>query len=163
VAKSLNLRIVGMDVVEASIKPFTWKKRIEAGMGLIITDAAGRLAEASPVGVTGHLQGAWTQTRGVDFEGTQITGYVDPRPGAAHAEYVLHGTGPHVSNPWRYIVPWVEKKLGLAGAPARRVAFFIGRKRVQQGSKANDFTVEVAEEAEPIYTNMLERALIVDA
>lgn len=51
-----------------------------------------------------------------------------------HGEPVEHGTKPHFP-PTGPIAFWVEKKMGLSGKDAERVAFLIARKISKKGTK----------------------------
>lgn len=109
------------------------------GMNVVISDAAALLAEHSPVGVFGALQGSWLQTKGAESKGNTVLGFSDPRPISPYAWYVIFGTTkPHSKNPWLFLIPWVQKKLGYTGQQARSVAFLIGRSFTKKARKGNN-------------------------
>lgn len=113
----------------------------------VMEDASSYLSEQSPKGVYGHMKSAWLQYRGTEVKNGEVLAYTDPNPIAPYAWAYIFGTQPAYTNPWRFLVEWVEYKFpGNSPGEQRRIAFFIGKKRKEQGSPAHDFVTPFIEE-----------------
>ena len=60
------------------------------------------------------------------------------RNGFPYGAAVRSGTRPHFP-PYRELIPWVERKLGVGGLMAPRVAYLIARKISRVGTKKNPY------------------------
>lgn len=159
--KSISLTIIGQEAITGQLKPLVWTKRVRAVMDAIIQDTASRLAEASPVGVFGHLQGAWLQTVGTEVTQTTVVGFSDPTPTAPYAWTVINGRAPGRMPPPIALLPWVWKKLGITGWAARAVAWNLARHIGKHGTKGYDFVTPIVKEMTPKYEKMLQGAFLV--
>lgn len=139
--------------LRAALDPDRVVKSFSNKLELFMGHVARTASEATPVGVFGALAGSWLDSYGVKRVNNDIVGYTqvtrdsvkqrNPQARSNYLYYVLHGTGPASKNPGRYLVRWVEKKLGLTGKEAVSVAFAIGTKRMREGSKGNDFLTPI--------------------
>jgi hypothetical protein len=154
----LKIKFVGGKEDERQLDPQAALTRVKGAMDVVIADAASLLAEASPVGVYAHMQGAWLQTQGVEVTAASIMGYSDPTPTAPYAWYVIFGRGPGKMPPPQALLPWVWKKLGVTGFRARSVAWNIARKIGRKGTKPNDFVTPIVRKNEPLWRNILTKA-----
>lgn len=138
-------------------------KQLRDGMLVVLADAATKFSEASPVGVYGHLQGAWLNSMNVQVRGGAVEGSLDPTTTAPYAWHVIYGTQPakNAKNlPPGTLVPWVEKKLGLTGVDAERAAFLIGRKIARRGRKGNRFISPIIKSNYRLWKRVLEEYLV---
>ncbi|HOJ03281.1 MAG TPA: hypothetical protein PK916_04685 [Bacteroidota bacterium] len=140
---TIAIRIDDRLFVEAT-DPDTIEQMLLARMEVIAEDAAGQLAEETPVGVFGIAQGAWLSELKVTAEHGQgqIVAVSDPTPVAPYLYYVVHGVKPGSPfNPGRHLVEWVRVKLGKG----KEVAYMIGAHIQKHGRKGHDFVQEVIE------------------
>jgi hypothetical protein len=111
----------------------------------------------------GHLQGAWLNSMNVVLRKREIVGSLDPMQTAPYAWHVIYGTKPaeNAKNlPPGALVPWVEKKLGLEGKEAERVAFLIGRKIARHGRKGNRFISPIIKKNYRLWKRVLEESIV---
>lgn len=87
-------------------------------------------------------------TRAPEASGDVIEGAIVAT--APHALYVHEGRSPGKRPPISAILPWVERKLGLAGSEARSVAFLVARKVGRRGVSATPFLRDPAAERLPL-------------
>jgi hypothetical protein len=154
----LTIKFFGEDEVRMQLDPKAAVARIEKAMDVVINDAASLLSEASPVGVYGHLQGAWLQTVGTEVSTTGVVGFSDPTPTAPYAWFVVHGRAPGRMPPPIALLRWVVKKLGVSGMAARSVAWLVARKIGRRGTKGNDFVSPVVAKNKKTWGDVLTRA-----
>lgn len=156
----LKLKIVGKDIAFAKLDPKKVKGRVADAMDIVINDAASLLAEASPVGVYGNMQGAWLQTKGVDVDlKGNTTGFIDPQSVAPYTWYVINGRRPGKMPPPIELLPWVWKKLGVTGMKARAVAWNVARKIGRHGTKGNNFPAAIIRKNKKLWRSILAKAV----
>lgn len=95
----------------------------------------------TPVGATGKLKNTTT----FQIMGTAEDMRMEIRQSAFRGDYpygvgVRLGTRPHFP-PYRALIPWVTKKLGVDSERAPTVAFLIARKISKVGTKPNPYHV----------------------
>lgn len=146
-----------------SIDPFELIRQHEGDFQSLVARIASMFAEHPnlPVGETGRFQSGWTENYGFTVGTDTFEGFV-ANP-AAHAPFVVNKTGPHTRNPWFFLIPWVEYKLGLEGKEAKSAAFAIGRKKMEEQSPINPkfqdgltFMEEVEDDAEIVIEDFME-------
>ena len=103
------------------------------------------LKEETPVGATGNLRNKTVfqimgKTEDMRLEIRQSAFSSDGYP---YGQAVRGGTRPHFP-PYRALIPWVMKKLGIfPEKQAARVAFLVARKISRVGTPANPYHVKV--------------------
>lgn len=158
-ADHVTLRVVGQDKVLRQLDPAAVNGRVRDAMDIVVNDAASHFAESSPVGVYGHAQGAWLQTKGVEVTTSGVLGFSDPTPTAPYVWYVIYGRKPGKMPPPIALLRWVWIKLGVTGFAARAVAWNVARAIGRRGTKPNDFITPIVEKRTPIWQRILEKAL----
>lgn len=159
--------------------------RAQKALTIIQNELMALVAEATPVGVFGALQGGWYAGPTVVSPTEVATQVINAEP---YAYYVVHGSGPARRNPGGFLIGWVDKKLsipkqyriargaGMSETAARNalqrsstkfqasaltvaVAFIIGRARMKRGSKGNDFITPILEANQDFWTQILTDAI----
>jgi hypothetical protein len=159
--------------------------RAQKALTIIQSDLMALVAEATPVGVFGALQGGWHEGPTVVSPTEVATQVINAQP---YAYYVVHGSGPARGNPGGFLVKWVDKKLsipqqyrlarlaGMTETAARNalqrsslkfqassltvaVAFIIGRARMRRGHKGKDFITPILEANQDFWTQILTDAI----
>lgn len=159
--------------------------RAQKALTIIQSELMTLVAEATPVGVFGALQGGWHEGATVVSPAEVATQVVNAEP---YAYFVVHGSSPARGNPGGHLIKWVDKKLsipqqymiarraGMSETAARNalqkssvkfqasaltvaVAFIIGRARMRRGSKPNDFITPILEANQDFWTQILTDAI----
>ncbi len=159
--------------------------RAQKALTVIQNELMTLVAEATPVGVFGALQGGWHEGPTVISPTEVATQVINVEP---YAYFVVHGSRPARGNPGGFLVGWVDKKLtipqqyriarraGMSETATRNalqrssvkfqtnaltlaVAFIIGRARMRRGSKPNDFITPILEANQDFWTQILTDAI----
>lgn len=111
--------------------PNSLRQQISTTIQTELTKAVNELRTVSPVGSTGELKGGW-QYVPVSFSGEEFTFQIVNN--SDHALNRLEGRPAGRQPPSSALDSWVQKKLGISGKEASRVAFLVARKIGKEGT-----------------------------
>lgn len=160
---TFDVKMEGMDRIVKGLEeaPTKTGEVLNEGLREIGGNLLPILKRHTPVGVGGRISLRNSTRFQVIWDGIGPVQWLQIRQGAKskggffYGVAVRKGRRPGRMPPVSALVPWVEKKLGIASNQARGVAFIIARKIGRRGTKPNPYHVRALDEGWGMIQNVV--------